>query len=189
MTMTNLSDRDRLPAYLVGEPITKAVTDALRDMGERAAEVVLTVADQFSPATATWGLDAWERITGITAPQSTLDARRAAVLTKLAGTSTTTDETIRQLVLQMTGYDSRITEKYAEYTVEVTFLGESAGLAVIDLTLLYQAADIVLPAHLLLKVSTATWGAIESVGMTWAMIEAQNMTWDMLENACPIEPK
>ena len=188
--MSNLTDRERLPPELVTEPITCAIVDALRDMGDQAMTIMLAVGGQFSAATATWGLSAWERISGITPdPGATLESRRGAVMQKLTGTGTTTAETLRQLSIAITGYDAQITEHTGEYTVELTFLGEETGYLISDLPRLYQEADIVLPAHIRFMVSPLTWEVLETVGMTWEQMELQTLTWGDLEIAGRIQPR
>lgn len=187
--MNNLTNRERLPPHLLTEPITAAISENLRHMGEQAVEIVLSVSDQFSPVTSTWGLDVWERITGIV-PEAgaSLQTRRMAVLSRLAGTGPTRADTLRQLAAAATGYDSIVTEHFGDYTVELTFIGDTPGFLMMDFTLLYQAVDVVIPAHLQFFLSPVTWESVEAVPLTWEGFESQFPTWaDLEERASPIK--
>lgn len=88
--MNNLNDRTRLPSPLRDEPYTAAIAGALGELGADALSIVRSVYEQLSPKTATWGLSAWEEITGILpAAGSTLEERRAAVVAQLCSRGTT----------------------------------------------------------------------------------------------------
>ena len=86
-------------------------------MGADALTIVRSVEDQLTPATATWGLAAWEEITGITPGVSaTLEERRAAVIAQLCSRGTTNAAAIERLAQSLTGYGAAVTENFKDYS-------------------------------------------------------------------------
>ena len=188
--MGNLNDRTRLPSPLRDEPYTAAIAGALGELGADALSIVRSVYEQLSPKTATWGLPAWEEITGILpAAGSTLEERRAAVVAQLCSRGTTNADAIERLAASLTGYGATVVEDYSDYSFELTFLGEEDGFVAIDLTLLYTSVETIKPAHLQFKVHHVTWADIEAGNMTWEMLEDQFETWADLEAAVPVKKR
>ena len=115
--MNNLNDRTRLPSPLRDEPYTAAIAGALGELGADALSIVRSVYEQLSPKTATWGLSAWEEITGILpAAGSTLEERRAAVVAQLCSRGTTNAEAIERLAASLTGYGAEVVENFGDYS-------------------------------------------------------------------------
>lgn len=104
-------------------------------------------AAQLSPATATWGLPAWEAALALV-PQdrADLDARRRAILAKLRGAGTSTVERIRSVAEAQLGGEVWVTELAAEYRLEIwtrtTAVPEGGIRALTDLL------KELMPAHL-----------------------------------------
>lgn len=188
--MSNVNDRTRLPTPLRDEPYTAAVAETLRDIGADAAAVVRTVYDQLTPATATWGLPAWERITGIVpGAAATMEERRAAVIAQLCSRGTSNAAAIERLAQSLTGYGAAVTENFKDYSFSLTFLGEDNGFVALDLTLLYSSVEIIKPAHLQFMVKHVTWESLEAANMTWERLEQQFHTWEDLEAAVPVQKR
>ena len=188
--MSSINDRTRLPRPLRDETYTAVISEALREMGADALTVVRSVEDQLTPATATWGLAAWEEITGITPGVSaTLEERRAAVIAQLCSRGTTNAAAIERLAQSLTGYGAAVTENFKDYSFSLTFLGEENGFVAMDLTLLYSSVEIIKPAHLKFIVNHVTWDSLEAVNMTWEQLEQQFETWADLEAAVPVKKR
>lgn len=188
--MSSINDRTRLPRPLRDETYTAVISETLREMGADALTIVRSVEDQLTPATATWGLAAWEEITGITPGVSaTLEERRAAVIAQLCSRGTTNAAAIERLAQSLTGYGAAVTENFKDYSFSLTFLGEENGFVAMDLTLLYSSVEIIKPAHLKFIVNHVTWDSLEAVNMTWEQLEQQFETWADLEAAVPVKKR
>lgn len=104
-------------------------------------------AAQLSPATATWGLPAWEAALALV-PQdrADLDARRRAIIAKLRGAGVSTVERIRSVAEAQLGGEVWVTELAAEYRLEIwtrtTAVPEGGIRALTDLL------KELMPAHL-----------------------------------------
>ncbi len=184
--MNERNDREALPLPLGLEPITAAVSDSLRALGEDALGVVQSVTEQLSPATATWGIGAWEALTGITPPKgASIEDRRAAILAQLCSRGTTNAAAIERLAVSLTGYGAAVEENFGNYSFSLTFLGDAPGFAALDLTLLYRAVEVIKPAHLRFIVNHVRWEDLAA--LTWAQLEARFPTWADLEAAVPVK--
>lgn len=147
--MSNINDRERLPDFLLADPITFAVSDALYRMAADAFTVVQSALEQFAPTTATWGLEAWERITGQTGNATRpLETRRAMVVTQMASRGTANAKSIERVVRALTGYAARITELPREYAFLLEFVEATTGITANDKYQVLAAIDTIKPAHL-----------------------------------------
>lgn len=183
--MDNQNDRESLPLPLGSDPITAAISGSLRALGADALDVVQSVAEQLSPATATWGIGAWEEITGVAAKDAPLADRRAAVLAQLCSRGTTNAGAIERLAASLTGYGAAVEENFGNYSFSLTLLGDAPGFVALDLTLLYRAVEVIKPAHLRFIVNHVYWEDLAV--LTWAQLEAQFQTWADLEAAVPVK--
>lgn len=184
--MDQRNDREVLPLPLGEEPVTAAVSGALQALGADALEVVRSVAEQLTPATATWGIGAWEELTGVTPGRGTpLEERRAAVLAQLCSRGTTNAGAIERLAASLTGYGAAVEENFRDYSFSLTFLDDEPGFVALDLTLLYRAVEVIKPAHLRFIVNHVYWEDLSA--LTWAQLEAQFPTWADLEAAVPVK--
>lgn len=147
--MSNINDRERLPGFLRADPITFAISDALYRMGSEAFAVVQSALLQFAPTTATWGLEAWEHITGqdgnATKP---LETRRAMVVTQLSSRGTANAKAIERVVMALTGYAAKVTELPSEYAFLLEFLEATTGITANDKYQVLAAINTIKPAHL-----------------------------------------
>jgi len=185
-----VNDREQLPDFLLSDPITAAISEALHLVGIRALEAVASAEAQFSPATATWGMDQWERILGISPKQGmTLEQRRQAVMSKFSGKRLATKEAVEDLIHTITGHQTMITEQFAKYQLELSFLGDEPGFLEMDAEALYESVKNVLPAHLQICLKPVTWQSIEQAAMTWSKLEQTFSTWGALEASSPITVK
>lgn len=147
--MSNINDRERLPDFLLADPITYAVSDALYQLGREAFALVQSALDQFSPATATWGIEEWERITGQTGNAvKPLETRRALVITQLVSRGAANAEAIERVVRALTGYAAHVTELPREYAFLLEFIEATQGVSAKDKYQVLAAIDTIKPAHL-----------------------------------------
>ena len=102
---------------------------------------------QLSPATATWGLDAWEAALGLAArDRADTEARRRAVIAKLRGAGTSTPDRIARVAEAQLGGEGWVIERAAEYIVEVWV--RSMGAPEDGFEALTRALKEIMPAHL-----------------------------------------
>lgn len=136
------------------------------------------ILNQCFVSTATWGLDMWEQELGITTNTDiSFEERRAAIMSKLFGTATTTIAMIKQLTDSITGGVSVIAEDNVNYRFIVHF--KSPYGIPNNIPALKAALEVCKPAHLgyVLIYTYATWGEIKRI--TWGT--ARTMTWDKIK--------
>lgn len=185
--MSNLNDREQLPDFLLADPITQAISEALRLAGSRALELVASGEAQLSPSTATWGVPWWEQILGIIPPPGAgLEQRRRAILAKFLGQCMPTKAAIETIGRTMTGHPAGVTEHFSRYLVELSFYGDAPGFLQMDFAPLYDAVNAMIPAHLLFYLTPVSWQSVETVSMTQGGFEEKFPTWTDLENSSPI---
>lgn len=185
--MSNLNDREQLPDFLLADPTTEAISEALRLAGTQALDLVASGKAQFSPATATWGLPWWERILGIIPPPgASLEQRRRAILAKFMGQCMPTKAAIEAIGRTMTGHPSGVTEHFPTYMTELSFYGAAPGFLQMDFAPLYDAVNAMIPAHLLFFLTPVSWQSVETIPMTMEAFTAEFPSWTALENSSPI---
>lgn len=182
--MDKLELRERLPDHLLADPYTANVAEAMLASALTAKDAVASLADQLCVNTATWALDRWEALVGITPGRGqTLEERRGAVVAKLCSTGTTNAEMIRALAEALTGYGATVTENYGDYSFSLRFFGETSGFINIDAKLLTATVEEIKPAHLLFIIEAITWADLEAADLTWLRLEEQFESWAALESS------
>ena len=132
------------------------------------------ILNQCFVVSATWGLGLWENELGIIRNSELSYAeRRAAIITKLLGTTTSTVKLINTLSEKITGTKCEIIEKNTSYMFTVHFL-KPYGIPP-NLISLRNAIEECKPAHLnfdyaytytlWIEVKSITWGKFKE--MTW----------------------
>lgn len=133
--------------------------------------------DQLNVATATWGLERWERALGLEVEvEKPAEYRRSRICSKLRGQGTTTVAMIQNVAESFSNGKVDVIERPAEYRFDVKFTG-TIGVPpnMDDLT---AAIEEIKPAHLACDyvIIYRTWGAVK--GLTWD--GAGVYTWDQL---------
>lgn len=132
--------------------------------------------DQCFISTATWGLDRWEKIFGITTDKSkSYERRREILLAKLRGSGTTTREMIKNVSIAFSGGEVAIQEYPGEYRFVVQFIGVR-GIPQ-NMAGLINALNEIKPAHLTyeFKYTYTTWNQL---AMTWG--KSREKSWGEL---------
>ncbi len=148
----------------------------------RSRQTVNELLDQQFIATATWGLDLWERELGIATDHSkSYERRREILLAKLRGVGTTTGEMVRRVAAAFSGGDVEVIEHPEEYRFEIRFIGVK-GIPP-NMPGLMQAIEQIKPAHLgaIYTFRYLIWDELDAINATWEMIDAKNLTWDEYE--------
>lgn len=132
------------------------------------------VKNQCLIATATWGLNRWEKVFGIDVDMSrSYEHRREVILAKLRGSGTTTKEMIKNVAMAFSGGEVAI----QEFTEESRFLVQFIGIKGIppNMAGLTKALEEIKPAHLAysFKYTYTTWENVKRI--LWN--KAEEYTW------------
>ena len=125
----------------------KTVQDALEHWNAQLWADKQSFLDQLNVGTATWGLESWETMLGITSHTGTDAARRECILAKLRRTGTTTVEAMKNIARSFTEGMVEVEEYPAQYAFKVIF--ESSGVPT-QIQDFIETAEEVKPAHLLM---------------------------------------
>lgn len=162
-----------LPDYYQG---VKEVIELQTILGYSAGALSYGRQDTFAQcfiATATWGLERWEKLYGLKTDKSkSFESRREILRAKLRGASTTTKEMIKNVAIAFSGGEVAIQEYPQEYRFVVQFIG-TKGIPQ-NMSGLINAIDEIKPAHLAFgfKYTYTVW---QQISMTWQ--EASLKTW------------
>lgn len=147
-----------LPEFLAKSSRFKAANDADSKEHDTIRLDLQELLDQFYVASATYGLDVWEEMVGITTDESlSYENRRANVLAKLQNPESVTEafltELINRYIADQQGYILSYPE---EYRIEILYHGGQ----VMDYSKLVKAVRTYIPAHLGYKLVTITDGTL-----------------------------
>lgn len=138
---------DKLP-YFYDNDITKPIIEAEQIERDKLTEEIEDLLRQCFVSTATWGLDYWENMLGISTIKSkSFEERRSIILSKMRGTRTTTIEVMRQIAMSFFGVENvEINEDNDNYLFNIDF--QNAKSKVCYMISLCDYIDIYKPAHL-----------------------------------------
>ena len=177
MEYKNLPSYERLPEYHMQSPETKAIVEVTTNTALRTRADALDALAQLFVNSATWGLELWEDLVGVTpAPGTSELDRRAAIVSRMMGSGTCNAAMIAALAKAVTGYEAVVVELYDQYTFQVYFVGQP-GLVRVDRETIQRMVEEVKPAHLKFEFRPLTWGDLAAVYSTWGALMATWMTW------------
>lgn len=151
-----------LPAFLSRSPDFKSTNDADSKEHDTIRIAIQDVLDQCYVASATWGLERWEELVGITT-DTTLDIniRRQNVLSKLQNPESVTKVFLTNLVNRYIADKAGFIMSYPpEYRIEILYHGGQ----VLDYEKLRNAVQTYIPAHIGFKLITYTTGTLIHYG-------------------------
>lgn len=133
-----------LPDFLASDEHFSNTQASLSKEHEQLRLWVIDLLKQFFVETATWGLDDWERVYGLTSSaDDSYDIRRGRLKAKILGAQTVTRAVLEEMVNSVIPQkDATVTENIAPGVFRVD-LGPEA-----DLTLVKQMIELYKPAHL-----------------------------------------
>lgn len=150
--------------------------------------------NQLYISTATWGIQKWEKIYGISGGKDLpTEKRRAAVFTRVHGAKTFTPLLAESVAKNYTGVDTSVLEDTANYTFTVFFIGcygMPSGIREFR-----EWLERMKPAHLkaLIKYRYVTWKELQKYKWkdlrkyTWGSVrvwqQGMTVTWHGLRNA------
>ena len=134
-----------IPWYYLESVVMNELIDASGIEFDNVRDVIDDILNQFFVATATWGLDSWEKFLGITDTSKTIDARRQAIIQKINGSQTATLDFMTRLVNQYIDDASGIVVDHPEtYSIEIDIpLIDKENLKKIS-----QDVNTYIPAHI-----------------------------------------
>lgn len=178
MEYKDLPGYERLPEYHMRSPETKAIVEVTTNAALRARADAEDGLNQLFVGSATWGLELWEALMGITPDPGQSEAdRRAAIVTKMMGSGTCNAAMIAALAKAVTGYDAVVEELFSQYTFQLYFVGDGPGLVEVDRETIIRMVEEVKPAHLKFQFRPVTWADVAAVYETWGDVMATWMTW------------
>ena len=134
--------------------------------------------EQCFVSSATWGLDRWEQVFGLTTDKTKSYARRREIIkAKMRSAGTTTKVMIQNVAIAFSGGEVNVLEYPEEYRFVVQFVGVK-GIPP-NMTGLIGAIEEIKPAHLAysFKYTYTTWAMIST--LTWSSAAAK--TWEELK--------
>lgn len=173
-----------VPDFLRSARIYKAIIDAEGAEFDLLRARIADVLNQFYIETATWGLDLWEQMLGIsTSTGKSLGERRSKVMSKRRGIGTVTAELIKTVAeaYSQGTIDVYINRAVAVNTIFIKFLDERGTPTNIDD--LKTVIEEIKPAHLavIYEYRYLTWDELDTRLLTWDHLDVKNLTWDVFE--------
>ena len=184
------NQRERLPAYQYVNPQSKAILDTLDDADAEDAALTEDVLAQLFIGTATWSLPLWERKYGLPGDTAlSTEERRSAVKSRMIASGPTSKNTVQEIATSLTGYKTRVTENFGDYSFSLEFLADSPGFADIDVTRLRDTIERIQPAHLRFIINGITWNDMQSLALTWNYFADDPTTWAGFEAKFPLHKR
>lgn len=151
-----------LPAFLAHSQQFQAANDADSKEHDTIRIDLQDVLDQFYVKSATWGLERWEELYGITTDKTLSDSvRRSTIIAKLQNPGSVTEVFLTNLIngyiADQLGY---IISYPSEYRIEVLYHGGQ----ITDYEKLRTAISTYIPAHIGYKLVTITGADLEYHG-------------------------
>jgi hypothetical protein len=103
--------------------ITKPIIDALEIEDSILFENVEDLKNQFFVDDATWGLDNWESMLGISKNTFDYQTRRENIKAKMRSRGTTSIEVIKNICEAYSYGEVEITVNHSDYSFEINFIG------------------------------------------------------------------
>ncbi|MFV0497184.1 MAG: putative phage tail protein [Candidatus Fimivivens sp.] len=169
-----------LPERLQGVTEFAALADAVNPeidamnavVGIMAANATISTSDEN-------GVKRWEKILGVSTPMnSTLQARKNALVARLMTKPPINLETLREIIEAYMGVEVEISIEAS--VVAVLYRGTSR---IADLAPLYATLYKTIPASLLVQIAYKylTWAEFDGQGFTFLTLDAKGFDWNTLE--------
>ena len=136
---------NKLP-YFYKNKITRSIQDGLSIESNSVSEKISNTLTQFFVDEATWGLDSWEKMLGISKNNNDIQTRRENIKAKMRSRGTTSIEVIKNICEAYSYGEVEITVNHSDYSFIIDFIGSIGvpkAFAVLDKTI-----EEIKPAHL-----------------------------------------
>lgn len=138
---------DYMPRYYAESGIVNGILDAEAVEFEKLQTAVTDVLDQMFIGSATWGLDRWEKLAGISVdPTKGYEQRREVLRSRIRGIGTVRVELIQSLAISYSRGNVEVLEVPSDYVIIITFTGSLGIPDQID-ELINEIRKLI-PAHL-----------------------------------------
>lgn len=104
-------------------PITRAIIDAFEIEEKILNETIEDVKKQFFVDEATWGLDKWEKMLGISKNNNDIQTRRENIKAKMRSRGTTTIDVIKNICEAYSNGVVDIIVNHSDYSFVIDFIG------------------------------------------------------------------
>ena len=104
-------------------PITKTIIDALEIEDNILYECIENTRNQFFVESATWGLDYWEKMLGISKNNNDIQTRRENIKAKMRSRGTTSIEVIKNICEAYSNGIVEIIVNHSDYSFVIDFVG------------------------------------------------------------------
>ena len=136
---------NKLP-YFYENDVCKSIQNALYIESDSINNAVNDTLKQFFVDEATWGLDNWEKILGISKNNFDYQARRENIKAKMRSRGTITKRLLEIVASSFSDGRVDLVENYDDYSVTI-FFNTNIGKQ-LDVKNLNNAIDEIIPAHL-----------------------------------------
>ena len=113
---------NKLP-FFYDNPITKPIIDALEIEGNILNECIESTLNQFYVDSATYGLDCWEKMLGISKNIFSIQTRRENIKAKMRSRGTTNIEVIKNICEAYSNGEVDIIVNHSDYSFIINFVG------------------------------------------------------------------
>jgi hypothetical protein len=113
---------NKLP-YFYNNKVTRSIQDGLSIESNSVSEKISNTLTQFFVDEATWGLDSWEKMLGISKNNNDIQTRRENIKAKMRSRGTTSIEVIKNICEAYSYGEVDIVVDHANYSFEIHFVG------------------------------------------------------------------
>ena len=113
---------NKLP-YFYNNKITRSIQDGLSIESNSVSEKLSNTLTQFFVDEATWGLDSWEKMLGISKNNNDIQTRRENIKAKMRSRGTTSIDVIKNICEAYSYGEVEIVVDHANYSFEINFVG------------------------------------------------------------------
>ena len=113
---------NKLP-YFYKNKITRSIQDGLSIEYNSVSEEISNTLTQLFVDEATWGLDSWEKMLGISKNNNDIQTRRENIKAKMRSRGTTSIEVIKNICEAYSYGEVEITVNHSDYSFEINFVG------------------------------------------------------------------
>ena len=113
---------NKLP-YFYNNKVTRSIQDGLSIESNSVSEKISTTLTQFFVDEATWGLDSWEKMLGISKNNNDIQTRRENIKAKMRSRGTTSIEVIKNICEAYSYGEVEIIVNHSDYSFVINFIG------------------------------------------------------------------
>ena len=113
---------NKLP-YFYNNKVTRSIQDGLSIESNSVSEKISNTLTQFFVDEATWGLDSWEKMLGISKNNFDIQTRRENIKAKMRSRGTTSIEVIKNICEAYSNGEVDVIVNHSDYSFVIKFVG------------------------------------------------------------------